>query len=215
MSIDPTTLAVVRGAFEQIADDMDTVLATSAISPVIADAWDRASGIFHPDTGEVIVQGQTGMPIFVVVMQHTVQEVLKDWDPADMAPGDVFIVNDPYRGGTHTMDVKFVRPYFHDGRLAFFLANTGHWPDVGSMSPGGFTSVATDVYQEGLRLPPVKIYREGRLDKSLLDVMLLNMRVPEERERSKVISLPATVNSRSMVRKPSSTPSESRTSEKL
>ncbi|MDP6405671.1 MAG: hydantoinase B/oxoprolinase family protein, partial [Alphaproteobacteria bacterium] len=116
MSIDPTTLAVVRGAFEQIADDMDTVLATSAISPVIADAWDRASGIFHPENGEVIVQGLTGMPIFVVVMQHTVQEVLKDWDAADMAPGDVFIVNDPYRGGTHTMDVKFVRPYFHDGR---------------------------------------------------------------------------------------------------
>ncbi len=182
MSIDPTTIAVVRGAFEHLADDMDTVLATSAISPVIADAWDRASGVFHPETGEVIVQGQTGMPIFVVVMQHTVQEVLKDWRPEEMAPGDVFIVNDPYRGGTHTMDVKFVRPYFHDGKPAFFLANTGHWPDVGSMSPGGFTPVATDVYQEGLRLPPVKIYRPGELDRTLLDVMLLNMRLPEERE---------------------------------
>jgi N-methylhydantoinase B len=67
--IDPTTLAVIRGALEQIADEMDTVLSTSAISPVISDAWDRASGIYHPHTGEVIVQGRTGQPIFIIVMQ--------------------------------------------------------------------------------------------------------------------------------------------------
>ena len=140
-SLDPTTLAVVRGAFEQIAEDMDAALVASALSPVIADAWDRASGVFHPTSGEVIVQGATGMPIFVIVMQHTVQEVLCDHDPATMRPGDVFIVNDPYRGGTHTMDVKFVKPYFRDGDLAYFVANTGHWPDVGSMTPGGFTTV--------------------------------------------------------------------------
>ena len=180
-SLDPTTLAVVRGAFEQIAEDMDAALVASALSPVIADAWDRASGVFHPTSGEVIVQGATGMPIFVIVMQHTVQEVLCDHDPATMRPGDVFIVNDPYRGGTHTMDVKFVKPYFRDGDLAYFVANTGHWPDVGSMTPGGFTTVATDVYQEGLRLPPVKIYDGGILNQALLDVMMLNMRIPEER----------------------------------
>ena len=145
-NIDPTTLAVVRGALEQIADEMDTVLSTSAFSPVISDAWDRASGIFHPRTGEVIVQGRTGLPIFIIVMQHTVQHVLKDHPPETMKPGDVFIVNDPYRGGTHTMDVKFVRPFFRDGELKALLANTGHWPDVGSMTPGGFTTTATDIY---------------------------------------------------------------------
>ena len=79
--MDSITLAVLRGALEQIAEEMDTMIAASAISPVIADAWDRASGIFHPETGEVIVQGSTGLPIFIVVMQHTVQEVLKAHPP--------------------------------------------------------------------------------------------------------------------------------------
>lgn len=182
MNIDPVTLAVVRGAFEQIAEEMDTVLAASAISPVIADAWDRASGVFHPSSGEVIAQGSTGLPIFIFVMQSTVQEVIAAHPPATMRPGDVFVINDPYRGGTHTMDVKFVKPYFRDGKVAMFVANTGHWPDVGGMTPGGFTPVATDVYQEGLRLPPVRIYDAGRLNKDLLDVMLLNMRVSADRQ---------------------------------
>lgn len=180
-AIDPITLAVLRGAFEQIAEEMDTVLAASAISPVIADAWDRASGIFHPKTGEVIAQGATGLPIFIVVMQHTVQEVLKSHPPETMRDGDVFIVNDPYRGGTHTMDVKFVRPYFRNGELLGILANTGHWPDVGGMTPGGFTPVSTDVYQEGLRFPPVRICDAGRMNESLVEVMLANMRVAEDR----------------------------------
>jgi N-methylhydantoinase B len=179
--MDPILLAIIRGAFEQITEEMDTLISSSAISPVIADAWDRASGIFHPQTGDVIVQGSTGLPIFIVVMQHTVQEVLKDHPPETMKPGDVFIVNDPYRGGTHTMDVKFVKPYFRDGRLLAILANTGHWPDVGGMTPGGFTPCSTDVYQEGLRFPPIKIYEEGRLNSALVKVMMSNMRVAEDR----------------------------------
>lgn len=179
--VDPITLAVLRGAFEQIAEEMDTVLAASAVSPVIADAWDRASGIFHPHTGEVIAQGSTGLPIFIVVMQHTVQEVLKSHPPETMKPGDVFLVNDPYRGGTHTMDVKFVQPFFRDGELLAIVANTGHWPDVGGMTPGGFTPVSTDVYQEGLRFPPVRLYDGGRLNEALVEVMMANMRVAEDR----------------------------------
>lgn len=179
--IDPTTLAVLRGAFEQVAEEMDTVIASSAISPVIADAWDRASGVFHPLTGEVIAQGVTGLPIFIIVMQHTVQEVLKSYPAETMKPGDVFLVNDPYRGGTHTMDVKFVRPYFRDGRMLMLLANTGHWPDVGGMTPGGFTPASTDVYQEGLRFPPIRLYDGGKLNEAVVEIMMANMRVAEER----------------------------------
>lgn len=181
MSVDPITLAVMRGNFEQIADDMDTVLGASAISSIIADAWDLASGIFHPQTGEVIAQGPNGLPIFIVVMQHTVQAVLKAHPPETMRPGDVFIVNDPYSGGTHTMDVKLVKPYFRDGRLAMLVGNTGHWPDVGGMTPGGFTPASTDVYQEGFRMPPVKLVEGGRTNEGLLKVMLLNMRAAEDR----------------------------------
>lgn len=181
MSVDPITLAVMRGNFEQIADDMDTVLGASAISSIIADAWDLASGIFHPETGEVIAQGPNGLPIFIVVMQHTVQAVMKAFPSETMQPGDVFIVNDPYSGGTHTMDVKLVKPYFRDGRVAMMVANTGHWPDVGGMTPGGFTPASTDVYQEGFRMPPVRLIEAGRMNDSLLKVMLLNMRSAEDR----------------------------------
>lgn len=190
-TIDPITLAVLHGTFEQIAEEMDTALAASAISPVIADAWDRASGIFHPASGEVIAQGSTGLPIFIVVMQHTVQEVLKAFPPETMNPGDVFIINDPYRGGTHTMDVKFVQPYFRDGELLAIVANTGHWPDVGGMTPGGFTPVSTDIYQEGMRFPPVRIYEAGKLNTSLVEVMLANMRVAEDRRGDMAAQLSA------------------------
>lgn len=181
MSLDPITLAVMRGNFEQIADDMDTVLGASAISSIIADAWDLASGLFHPVSGEVIAQGPNGLPIFIVVMQHTVQAVLSAYPANSMQPGDVFIVNDPYSGGTHTMDVKLVKPYFRDGQVAMLVANTGHWPDVGGMTPGGFTPASTDVYQEGFRMPPVRLVEGGRMNDSLLKVMLLNMRSAEDR----------------------------------
>lgn len=180
-AIDLVTLAVFRGALDQISDEMDTVLAASAISPVIADAWDRASGVYHPKTGEVVAQGPTGLPIFIVVMQHAVQEVLKDYPSDTMRDGDVFIVNDPYRGGTHTMDVKFVRPLFRDGKVAALVANTGHWPDVGGMTPGGFTPISTDVYQEGLRIPPMRICISGELDRPLVNLLMNNMRAPEDR----------------------------------
>lgn len=190
-TVDPVTLAVVRGALEQVAEEMDTVLAASAISPVIADAWDRASGVFHRTTGEVIAQGSTGLPIFIVVMQHTVQAVLAAHPPETMRPGDVFVINDPYRGGTHAMDVKFVRPFFQDGVLKAIVANTGHWPDVGGMTPGGFTPASTDVYQEGLRLPPVRIVKEGVLNQDLVDVMMLNMRVASDRYGDLVAQLNA------------------------
>ncbi len=181
MSVDPITLAVMRGNLEQIADDMDTVLGASAISSIIADAWDLASGVFHPETGEVIAQGPNGLPIFIVVMQHTVQNVLAAFPPHTMRPGDVFIVNDPYSGGTHTMDVKLVKPYFRNGKLTMLVGNTGHWPDVGGMTPGGFTPASTDVYQEGFRMPPVRLMSGGAMNEDLLNVMLLNMRAANDR----------------------------------
>ena len=98
-----------------------------------------------------------------------------------MKPGDVFIVNDPYLGGTHLMDVKFVKPYFHRGRLFAWLANTGHWPDTGGMVPGGFSANATEVEQEGLRLPPVKLFKQGRLDEEILAIILSNIRIADQR----------------------------------
>ena len=123
--------------------------------------------------------GELGLPIFLGVMQSTTQAVIEARD--DLEPGDIVMVNDPYFGGTHLMDVKMVKPFFYRGRLWAYLSNTGHWPDTGGMVPGGFPSQATEIQQEGLRLPPVKLHRRGVLDDDIMQIVLANIRVPEER----------------------------------
>lgn len=180
MGLDPTTLAVVRGALERVAAEMDSTLVRSAFSPVISEGQDRASGIYHPTTGEVIVQGEEGLPNFVGAMQFTVQALVGRMSGEEMRPGDIFIVNDPYVGGTHLMDVKLIAPYFHRGEHFAYLANTGHWIDIGGRNPGGYVIDATEYYQEGIRIPPVRLFGEGKLDRSLFDLIMSNLRLPGE-----------------------------------
>ncbi|MBS0444954.1 MAG: hydantoinase B/oxoprolinase family protein [Proteobacteria bacterium] len=183
MTIDPITLSVLQNGLNQVCNEMDLAFVRSAFSPVIAEALDRSDGIYHRDTGELIAQGELGLPVFVGTMQFTVQAVIDNVrrNHVELHEGDVFIVNDPYLGGTHLMDVKFVQPYFHDGRLWCWLANTGHWPDTGGMVPGGFSANATEVEQEGLRLPPVKLYKQGELDHEILSIILSNIRIADQR----------------------------------
>jgi len=177
--IDPVTLVVVQNGLQQVASEMDLTFQRAAFSPVISEAFDRSDGIYHRDTGDVIAQGELGLPIFVGVMQFTTRAVIAH--ARDVRPGDVYIVNDPYAGGTHLMDVKMVKPFFYRDRLWAWLANTGHWPDTGGSVPGGFSARATEVQQEGLRLPPVKLFREGVLQEDILSIILSNIRVPDER----------------------------------
>ncbi len=183
MSLDPITLSVLQNGLMQVCNEMDLAFVRSAFSPVIAEALDRSDGIYHRDTGELIAQGELGLPVFVGTMQFTVQAVIERVDrlKIELNPGDVFIVNDPYLGGTHLMDVKFVQPFFRAGRLWCWLANTGHWPDTGGMVPGGFSANATEVEQEGLRLPPVKLYKQGVLDDEILSIILSNIRIADQR----------------------------------
>ena len=177
--IDPVTLVVVQNGLQQVASEMDLTFERAAFSPVISEGFDRSDGIYDKDNGEVIAQGELGLPIFVGVMQFTTRAVI---DCArDVRPGDIFIVNDPYFGGTHLMDVKMVKPFFYRGALWAYLSNTGHWPDTGGSVPGGFSTRATEVQQEGLRLPPVKLFREGVMQEDILSIILANIRVPEER----------------------------------
>ena len=140
---------------------MDLTFERASFSPVISEGFDRSDGIYTRDTGEVIAQGELGLPIFVGVMQFTTRAVIERDARGAVEPGDIFIVNDPYCGGTHLMDVKMVKPFFYRGRLWSYLSNTGHWPDTGGSVPGGFSTRATEVQQEGLRLPPVKLFRDG------------------------------------------------------
>ena len=167
--IDPVTLAVVRGSLEQISDEMDLHLIHAAISPIISETNDCAHGIFDPETGETIAQGRYGLPVFLANMQFTTQHVVKIAKAqGGFKPGDVWILNDPYVGGTHLQDAQLVAPYFVGEKLFALFASTGHWMDVGGSVPGGWAPKAQDIHQEGTVIPVVKLYDQGRLNEPLL-----------------------------------------------
>lgn len=178
-NLDPVTLAVIQSGLQQVCNEMDLAFVRAAFSPVISEALDRSDGIYHPETGDLIAQGELGLPVFVGTMQFGTKCVIER--AKNIKPGDVYIVNDPYLGGTHLMDVRFVKPFFYKGELFAWLANTGHWPDTGGSVPGGFSAKATEVEQEGLRLPPVKLYKEGVMDEEILSIVLSNIRLADQR----------------------------------
>ena len=179
--MDAVTLAVVRGSLEQIADEMDLHLIHAAISPIISETNDCANGIFHPTTGETIAQGRYGLPVFLAYMQFTVQKVI-ELAAADggFKPGDMWIMNDTYLGGSHLQDVQIIAPVFADGELFAVMATTGHWMDMGGNVPGGWAPRATEIHQEGMIIPPVKLYEEGRLNSALVAMIRANVRLPNE-----------------------------------
>lgn len=181
-SIDPITLAVVRGGLQQIVDEMDAIIVRAAFSPVISEQKDRASGIFHPASGEMVAQGSDTLPVFVTAMQFSVQAVMAEAERrGGFKPGDIYIMNNPYLGGTHLPDVKLIAPVFVDGKQAAILSTCGHWNDIGGSTPGGFAPGATEILQEGIVINPVPLYGAGRLDENLLNLILDNVRVREER----------------------------------
>jgi len=178
-AIDPVTLAVVQAGLQQVCNEMDLAFVRSAFSPVISEALDRSDGIYHRDDGALIAQGDLGLPVFVGTMQFGTRAVIEQ--AKELQPGDMYIVNDPYMGGTHLMDVRFAKPFFYKGEIFAWLANTGHWPDTGGMVPGGFSAQATESEQEGLRLPPVKLFKGGVMDEEILSIILSNIRIADQR----------------------------------
>ncbi len=182
--VDPITLAVIQAGLSQVCNEMDIAFTRSAFSPVIAEADDRSSGIYDKATGALISQGEFGLPIFVGTMQYSTAELTRligEGKVAPPEPGDIYIVNDPYLGGTHLMDVRFALPFYHAGKLFCWLQNTGHWPDIGGMVPGGFSAHATEVEQEGLRLPPVKLFKRGEMDREIFAIIMSNIRIADQR----------------------------------
>ncbi len=178
--IDPITLAVLKGRLEQVADEMDATLFRSAFNPIIAEAHDASHGLYHAVTGETLVQGKSGLPIFVGAMAFAVKAVIdKAAKDGDLAEGDVYIFNDPYDGGTHLSDFKLVRPFFRDGKVFCYLASVGHWHDVGGNVPGNYNPVATEAFQEGMVIPPVKLYAAGVLRQDVVDILRANTRLPD------------------------------------
>ncbi|MBX3570539.1 MAG: hydantoinase B/oxoprolinase family protein [Rhizobiaceae bacterium] len=184
MTLDAITLSVIQAALQQTCDEMDLAFSRAAFSPVIAEANDRSDGIYAADDGALIAQGSQGLPVFVGVMQYSTKTIIEMCAAGRCLPpeaGDIYIVNDPYLGGTHLMDVRFAMPVFRGGAIFCWLSNTGHWPDIGGAVPGGFSASATAVEQEGLRLPPVKLFKAGKLDPEIYAIITSNIRVADQR----------------------------------
>jgi N-methylhydantoinase B len=177
--VDPVTLAVLRGRLEQIADEMDATLFRSAFNPIIAEAHDASHGLYDAASGETLVQGKSGLPVFVGAMSFAVKAVIdKAGSRGGLLDGDVWIFNDPYDGGTHLSDFKLVRPHFHRGELFCHLASVGHWHDVGGNVPGNYNPVATECFQEGMLIPPVKLFEAGTLREDIVEILQANSRLP-------------------------------------
>ena len=182
--LDPVTLAVIQAGLQQVCDEMDLTFSRAAFSPVIAEANDRSDGIYSATDGSLIAQGLKGLPVFVGVMQFSTRTIIAriaSGITAPPEPGDIYIVNDPYLGGTHLMDVRFAMPYWRDGQIMCWLSNTGHWPDTGGAVPGGFSASAISAEQEGLRIPPVKLFKRGQMDREIWQMICSNIRVSEQR----------------------------------
>ncbi len=178
MAYDPIRLEVFKNLLSGIAEEMGVTLCRTAFSPNIKERKDFSCALFDGE-GRMIAQAEH-IPVHLGAMPMSVLHALEH---VDMAPGDGVLVNDPYGGGTHLPDITLVTPIFvgSDRRPSFFAANRAHHADVGGMTPGSMP-LSTEVFQEGIRIPPVRIMEDGRVQQDLLRLILANVRTPRERE---------------------------------
>jgi len=174
--IDPVRFEVLRNRFAALCEEMGVVLQRSAFSANIKERRDFSCAVFDAQ-GEMLAQA-AHIPVHLGAMPLSARAALAG---TPLHPGDVVILNDPYEGGSHLPDITLLQGVFRRGRLQFVLANRAHHADVGGMSPGSMP-VATEIYQEGLRIPPIRLVRGGQPHPALLALLLANMRNPDERE---------------------------------
>ena len=178
-ALDPITVEVITEGLNAIMAEMRGNVMRSSYSSVIGLVQDFSCGIFTPE-GELIAQGPDH-PGHIIPLPWSVQASQEDLGDT-LEEGDVILLNDPYRGGTHLNDVTVLWPVFLDGELFCFPAVRAHWADVGGISPGSYTGEATNIFYEGIRIPPIKIYERGRLNEAAHRILMSNVRLPEERE---------------------------------
>jgi N-methylhydantoinase B len=176
-AFDPVTLEVVRYKLEGIANEMQSTLLRSSFSPVVKEALDASASLFSIQ-GETLSQA-LAIPNHLATLIPVVDAFLKAFPVPSMREGDVYIMNEPYMGGTHLPDIGIVTPIFVDGRVVAFSATMTHHQDIGGMTPGSIPTNATEIYQEGLRIPPLKLYDAGVLNETLIQVLRLNVRLPD------------------------------------
>lgn len=178
--IDPITVEVLRNAFMSIAEEMGVGLMRTSYSANIKERRDCSCAVFDAD-GNTIGQAEH-IPVHLGSMLGIVSNVRKKYELSDIKPGDMFIANDPYQGGgTHLPDITLCAPVFYENKLVAFVANIAHHSDIGGRSPGSISGDSTSIFQEGLRIPPVKIMRESVMVQEIMDMILLNCRTGFER----------------------------------
>ena len=179
-SVDPVTLEIISNALRSITDETFVALMRSAYSTNIKERRDHSTAIMDA-RGRLVVQAADALPIHIASMSGLIACLLDKYG-GDVREGDLFIANDPHTaGGTHLPDINYAMPVFVDGALFGFVANLAHHADVGGMAPGSMAGGMSEIFQEGLRIPVVRLFREGALQRDVLDLLLLNVRVPEER----------------------------------
>jgi N-methylhydantoinase B len=185
--VDPVTLEVVRNACVAVAEEMNANLVRTGYSPNIKERRDCSTALFDA-AGEMVAQAET-MPVHLGAMPFSVRAALDAYPPGELEPGDAVLLNDPFRGGAHLPDLTLVSPVYHGGEVVAFAANRAHHADVGGARAGSVAADSTEIYQEGLRIPPVKFATgrvvdgevESEVDADLLATILANVRTPDER----------------------------------
>jgi N-methylhydantoinase B len=193
---DPAIFEIVKNSFYKIAEEMRVVLAKTAYSPLLKSAGDYSCGIFDA-RGEMVAQGPD-LPIHLGSMPDAVRAVVAAF-ASDVHDGDVFVHNDPYFGGSHLPDVNVIRPAFHDGELLGYTCLRAHWPDIGSATPGSYGAV-TQIFGEGLRIPPLRLISRGVRNVDLEKLIFANVRTPDERKGDLGAQLAATLRATERLR---------------
>lgn len=175
--LDPIALEVIRNKLEGIANEMQHSLLRSAFSPIVKEGLDASASLFTLD-GETLAQS-ISIPIHLGTLIPIVAEILKRYPVEAMTEGDMYVLNDPYQGGTHLPDIAIVMPVLVDGQPLGLSATMVHHQDVGGMTPGSVPTNATEIFQEGIRIPPMKLASAGKLDEGLLELLRLNVRLPD------------------------------------
>ncbi|APB38242.1 hydantoinase B/oxoprolinase family protein [Heyndrickxia coagulans] len=176
--IDPFTLEIVKDSLLAIGDEMFIALARTSMSPIVYEVLDYASGLTDAK-GNLLTQGN-GATGFIGMLTFMVKETLNKFGEQDLNPGDIIIINDPYKGGgSHLSDVGLVMPIFYNDKLIAFSANKAHWTEVGGKDPGSFTNDSTEIFQEGLQFPCVKLFEKGRVNQAVVDMIESNVRFPD------------------------------------
>ncbi|PYM70524.1 MAG: hypothetical protein DME10_19675 [Candidatus Rokuibacteriota bacterium] len=176
-AIDPVLLEVLRNRLEAIADEMELTLLKSAASPIVKEGLDASAALFNIQ-GETIAQA-AAIPIHLGALQCAAQRIVRAFPPERMRDGDAFLLNDPYDGGTHLPDITLALPVFSEGRAVALACTMCHHQDVGGRTPGSVPTDATELYQEGIIIPPTQLFRGGELDENLFDLIKRNVRLPE------------------------------------